>query len=76
MSDSDVMSTQKILCKSKEIGCFASAKSGYVPQVGDALIWTNDFDKTKGHIGIIVEVRDDGSFITIQGNNNDKVEKV
>jgi hypothetical protein len=76
MSDRDVRSTQKILRKAKEVGCFASAKSGYVPKVGDALIWKSDNDDWKGHIGIIVEVREDGSFVTIQGNNSDKVEKI
>ena len=76
MSDKDVMSTQKILRKAKEEHCFADAKSRYQPQVGDALIWTNLSDRGKGHIGIIVEVRSDGSFVTIQGNNHDKVEKV
>lgn len=76
MSDKDVISTQKILAKAKESGCFSPAKNEYIPQVGDALIWKNDNDDMKGHIGIIVEVREDGSFVTIQGNNNDKVEKI
>lgn len=76
MSDVDIKSTQKILKKAKEVGCFADAKSGYKPQVGDAIVWKSDSDDMRGHIGIVTEVRSDGSFVTIQGNNNDKVEKV
>lgn len=76
MSDKDVKSTQKILKRAKEVGCFADAKSGYKPQVGDAILWRSDSDNMKGHIGIVTEVREDGSFVTIQGNNNDKVEKI
>ena len=76
MSDRDVMSTQKVLRRAKDVGCFGDVKSGYTPKVGDAIVWKNDKDAGKGHIGIVTEVRDDGSFVTIQGNNNDKVEKI
>ena len=76
MEDKDVISTQKMLKRAKEVGCFAPANSNYKLQVGDGLVWKSNVDDMKGHIGIIVEVRDDGSFVTIQGNSNDKIEKI
>ena len=30
----------------------------------------------EGHIGIVVEVHSDGSFVTIEGNKDDKVSKI
>lgn len=76
MSDKDVMSTQKILKRAKELDCFAPANNQYTPKVGDIIVWKSDSDGSKGHVGIVTEVREDGSFITIQGNNNNKVEKI
>ena len=78
MNDADVPSSQAVLRKAKEEGCFvqASSISTYVPHVGDGIVWRSDKDHAKGHIGIVVEVRKDGSFVTVQGNNHDAVERV
>lgn len=79
MSDREVPSTQAILKRANDLGCFASVRTpakAYTPKVGDGILWTSDRDSTKGHIGIVVEVRSDGSFVTVQGNNNNKVERV
>jgi len=39
------------------------------PKRGDLFVWYNN--KSGGHIGFIVEVYDDGSFRTLEGNTND-----
>lgn len=76
LSDVAVKSTQNILKAAKKDNCFAAANSDYTPTVGDGLIWSNDDGSYHGHIGIVTVVYPDGSFDTIQGNNNDKVEKI
>lgn len=76
LDDYNVRSTQAILRAAKSNRVFESAKSGYIPQVGDALIWRTDKNHNTGHIGIIVEVRPNGSFVAIEGNSNDKVQKI
>ena len=71
LSDKDVKSSQKVLRAAKKYDCLYSA-----PKVGDAIIWTTNGDASHGHVGLVSEVRSDGSFVTIQGNSNNKVERI
>lgn len=76
LSDRDVLSTQKVLRAAKKENCFIPANSGIAPRVGDGIIWRSEDDPTSGHIAIVIEVHEDGSFVTEHGNNNDAVQRI
>lgn len=67
-------STQSIRAKAINAGHYSSKNSGYVPQVGDLAIWR--YTASSGHVGIISKVNADGSFETVEGNCDNKVQKV
>ncbi len=61
-------------------GCGVSYNAGYykkkkrfftTPQEGDVF-----FTKGYGHTGFVIKVNGDGSFITNEGNHNDKVDSI
>lgn len=67
-------STQNIRRKAEKAGHYSTVKSGYVPQVGDLALWK--YTESTGHVGIISKVYPDGSFDVIEGNCDNKVQKV
>ena len=67
-------SSQNIRRKAESAGFYQTVQSGYVPQVGDIAVW--NYGNNKGHVGIISKVYPDGSFDTIEGNCDNKVQKV
>ena len=67
-------STQSIRAKAMNAGHYSSKNSSYVPQVGDLAIWR--YSSSTGHVGIISKVNPDGSFETIEGNCDNKVQRV
>ena len=67
-------STQSIRRKAEKAGHYSTVKSGYVPQVGDLVIWK--YTESTGHVGIITKVYDNGSFDVIEGNCGNKVQKL
>lgn len=69
-------SSQAIAERANRAGHFAHVNSGYRPQVGDLMIIRNHDNPSHGHVGIIVEVHSNGTFVTIEGNYDDHVEKV
>ena len=67
-------STQSIRRKAERAGYYSKANTGYVPQVGDLVIWK--YSETTGHVGIVTKVYPDGSFDVIEGNCGDRVQKL
>ncbi len=67
-------STQSIRAKAMRAGKYSSKDSGYVPQVGDIAMWR--YSSSSGHVGIVSKVNPDGSFETIEGNCDNKVQRV
>ena len=67
-------STQSIRRKAERAGHYSTKESGYVPQVGDLAMWK--YSESTGHVGIITKVYPDGSFDTIEGNCDNKVQRV
>lgn len=52
----------------------ASYLVGAVPHAGDLVIWQTQKDgkpQTTGHAGIVVEVKDINTFMSVEGNTND-----
>lgn len=68
-------SSQAIANRADRAGHFAHLGDGYRPQVGDLMI-LKYADGIHGHVGIVVKVHNDGTFVTIEGNYDDHVEKV
>lgn len=67
-------STQSIRSKAINAGKYSSKTTGYVPQVGDIAMWR--YNSSSGHVGIVSKVNPDGTFETIEGNCDNKVQKV
>lgn len=75
LSDRHVLGSQRIYHAAVKNNCFIPAKGGK-PKAGDIIIWKSKTDSGKGHVGIVTEVRPNGSFVTVQGNSHDAVEKI
>lgn len=65
-------SSQEIRRKADQAGFYSKKGTGYQPQVGDIAVWKSA-DGSKGHVGIVVALNDDGSFETVEGNTSNKV---
>jgi len=72
--------SNEIAEKALAAGHFAYANSEYKPQVGDLMILQyprgKDDEYMGGHVGIITEVHNDGTYVTIEGNYDNRVAKV
>ena len=68
-------SSQEIRHRAENAGYYADKNSGYKPKEGDLMILKNP-DNNGGHVGIIVDVKTDGSFDTIEGNSGNQVRQV
>ena len=68
-------SSQEIKRKAIANKTFANKNSGYIPQPGDAAIWTDVNDPSHGHIGIVHKVDNTGVWI-IEGNKSDAVKEI
>jgi len=73
LDDIAVSSSQTLKREAKKRGYWASKDSGYKPQKGDLVIWTDIENPSRGHVGIVSKVQSNGSITVIHGNFDDAV---